>query len=618
MKIENMFFEFQYVNFFGDSYNISSNSIVCDSNAGYAEIYLKNIISSLEENGRKINIRFENDITEVVKKSAGKHYCENLESYGIEIYDNEIVLSSPSKRGLIYAVSTLWQLINANKISVGVIFDYPDKKVRGYRVYTPGRNSINAFKKMVDMLVFYKYNFIIIEVGGAMEYKKHPEINKKWVEFCAEVNKSPYEARRIQKETFPWAKNSIHADNGGGGFISQTEMREIIAYCHERELAVIPEVPSLSHSDYIVMAHPELNERKEDTYPDTYCPSNPESYEILFEIIDEVIDVFNPTYMNIGHDELYTVAICDKCKGKTPADIYVEDIVKINNYLKAKGIATLMWSDKLYGNLYVEYDGVLIPEGGTGNPEKGIPRLAECAGKIPKDITLLQWYWNFCTEEMEKEVCDMGYKMIYGNFIAIELDNYRKRSALTEGGFVSNWGSVEEEYMQRNGQNYALVSSAFIWWSNRYDNSLKGELLDKVKAELYCKYIKSLGCDYIELFHTTDYFREYNVFYDGYYIVPEEWIIGWHEVTYKDGTKAKFPVVYGYNIRNSTCEMPKEYKSAEAIGSEYVEILGATYPEIIDGKVFYKTAYKNPYPKKEIESIKYTPENEVLVDLIYD
>ena len=149
-------------------------------------------------------------------------------------------------------------------------------------------------------------------------------------------------------ETHPqWAKNSIHADNGGGSFITQDEMREIIAYCREREIEVIPEVPSLSHSDYIVMAHPDLNERKEDTYPDTYCPSNPKSYEILFDILDEVIEVFHPEYVNIGHDECYTLAKCDRCKGKAPADLYVEDITKINNYLNARDIKAIMWGEKV-------------------------------------------------------------------------------------------------------------------------------------------------------------------------------------------------------------------------------------------------------------------------------
>ena len=55
----------------------------------------------------------------------------------------------------------------------------------------------------------------------------------------------------------------------------------------------------------------EISERQNDPYPDTYCPSNPRSYEITFDILDEVIDVFHPKAINIGHDEFYSICVCD-------------------------------------------------------------------------------------------------------------------------------------------------------------------------------------------------------------------------------------------------------------------------------------------------------------------
>ena len=47
--------------------------------------------------------------------------------------------------------------------------------------------------------------------------------------------------------------------------------------------------PLLSHSDYICLAHPELREREEDPYPDTYCPSNPDTYRIVFDILEDCL-----------------------------------------------------------------------------------------------------------------------------------------------------------------------------------------------------------------------------------------------------------------------------------------------------------------------------------------
>ena len=103
-------------------------------------------------------------------------------------------------------------------------------------------------------------------------------------------------------------------ENGGGNFLTQEEVRDLADYCRERMLEVIPEVPSLGHCDYLMMGHMDIAERPEDPYADTYCPSNPASYELLFDVLDEVIEVFNPEVINIGHDEYYTIGVCEKCR----------------------------------------------------------------------------------------------------------------------------------------------------------------------------------------------------------------------------------------------------------------------------------------------------------------
>lgn len=212
-------------------------------------------------------------------------------------------------------------------------------------------------------------------------------------------------------------------------------------------------------------------------------------------------------------------------------------------------------------------------------------------------------------------------QLIYGNFRAVALEDYRERMSRVDGGYVSNWGSPQEEYMQRNGQNYSLLTTAWIFWSGAYDNSMSGAVNEKVKKELYKRYLRSLGKEIIEVTHTTDHFRPYKVFYDGYYIVPEEWIIGWHVVTYEDGTTAKLPVTYGYNIRcgrkPERKEPRKDRESTEGVSAADMEVWGATYPIEKDGRIFYKTAYTNPHPDKKIQSITYVAAGEIAVEAEY-
>ncbi len=606
MRYKNLFFDFNYINVLGESFKISKNSKIISDVQGYAADYAKSVLAEAAKGERNVEIFLRSATPcEIIERIDGYKSCP--EAYVIEITESEVKLFSESKRGLIYAVSTLKQLIQSDAVAPLILFDCPDKPVRGYRVFTPGRDSIAEFKKMIDMLVYYKYNSVMIEVGGAMEYERHPLINEKWVEFCGEVHKSPDESARIQHRTHPeWKKNSIHADNGDGGFISKSQMRELVNYCREREISVIPEIPTLSHSDYILRAYPELNERKADTYPDTYCPSNPKTYEVVFDIIDEILEVFSPEYVNIGHDECYTLGICERCRGKSPVDLYSDDIIKLSEYLKERGVKTFMWGEKLYNIHLVDRNGNKWSTGGAGNEKE--PTLYPCKHKIPTDVLQLHWFWLRSTYEEDKEIYDLGFRSVYGNFLAPELDDYRHRSALSAGAFVSNWGSLKEEYMQRNGQNFYLISGAYIFWCEDYDTPMKDFVYEITKKELYKRHLDSLGEDIIEIVHTTEHKRPYAAFYDGNYIVEENDTLGAYKLSYEDGKVFRLPVRYGYNILSED-ERGRGFKSTEAIPDAPIEVIGAAIPTELDGKIYYKTAYENPHPGGRIRKIEFSPEN---------
>lgn len=603
------FFSFRHIEKLGKPLILSSECEIKGDKDKFALSYAEDAKANFSHNGRNMDIVLVENIPDGIKARLGDSYKEHSESYAILVApeENAVYLYASSHKGLIYAVSTLIQLTESGDLTDRLfLFDYPDMDVRGYRVYTPSARQFDTFKAMVDKLVYYKYNSIIIEVGGAMEYKRHPEINEKWVEFCDEVGVSPDVAERIQRFTYPWRKDSIHYENGEGGFITQDEMREIVEYCKERGLDVIPEVPTLSHSDYIVRAFPELNERAEDAYPDTYCPSNPKTYEIVFDIIDEVVDVFKPEYINIGHDEYYTVAICPLCKGKSPVDIYVADITKINDYLKSKNIKAMMWADKFFGD----------PVTGNAYPQKFVPDLMGCRGKVPTDVILLNWAWPHNVQDQERLLHKLGYGLMFGNFDAISRPDYRANKEIHSGGFVSNWGSFDEKYMQRNQQNFWLANTAYVFWSADYTNKDAPALYEKVRRELYNDYKRTLGDSVIEICHTTSIERKYIWFWCGIFIVDSDWLIGNHKVTYTDGTEAELPVIYGYNIRGCDAEIKENFRDIEEdfntnTDSRHVEAIGASYPFLSDGKIWYKTAYANPYPDKEIAYI--TPAKDILI-----
>lgn len=608
-RIENMFFSFRYVSMDDKFFNLSSKSTVLAHDAGYALEYMTKTLEICPSEGEKMDISLILGINSDIIGRIGDAYIENDESYVVSISekDKKIELYSPTRRGLIFAVSTLRQLIEAGKVCDMLIFDSPDKGIRGYRMYTPGEAQIDDFKSLIDTLIYYKYNSVIIEVGGAMEYERHPEINKRWVEFCNEIMERPDKAVEIECRTYPWTKNSIHFENAQGKFISKKLMREIVEYCKEREMEVIPEVPTLSHSDYIVQAHPEIAERENDAYPDHYCTSDPRSYEIVFDIIDEVVEVFEPKYMNIGHDEFYSAAKCDRCKHRDPRDIYIGDIIKLRDYLYTKNITTIMWCDKLYEHLsYPHLDGSIRPFGACADPKGDVPSLLGCKHNMPRDVIMLNWCYGPDTVEETEELMDMGFKFIFGNYSATYNKDYPRARKVADGGFFSNWGYISDEYMQRNLQWKELLNNAQVFWDADYTYDDVSDVYKRTADELYARYKRSLGNNIIEFAHTTPFYKDHLPFWCGNFIVKDEWHMGDYIVKYDDGTTTKLPVYYGMNIHNDSA-YTKEDDGTLIIENKSLcnEALGTSLPFMCDGKVYYKTAFANPYPEKKIVSMDY-------------
>lgn len=533
----------------------------------------------------------------------------NDEEYAIVIGEETSVWAE-SMNGLIYGLSTLMQLADGDELTCRLIYDRPCSSMRGYRMYLPGRSSIGTFKKVIDLLAYYKYNIVMLEIGGAMEYKRHPEINAKWVEFCADVRRYSGRTHEIQHKSYQWEKNSIHCDNGDGGYLTQEECRDIAAYCHERGMEVIPECPTLSHCDYIVRAHPELRERENDYDPDTYCPSNPETYKIVFDILDEVIDVFSPKRINIGHDEMYSLAICEKCRDKDPADLYAGDITKIHDYLASKGVQTMMWGEKLLRAIDAK-SGARI--GGWGDPHdcNGVtyrhPTLYPCADKLPRDILMMHWFWTD-DPKLDDTYLDRDYKFIFANLSVIPCPDFRRRiDRGCVGGIVSNWGSNEDEYMQRNCQYYAMISTAYALWCDDYDDSVRGEIDDKTIRECYRLHYKGKK-HLIKVVHTTDCSIRYCVFYDGKFIDDAVYLLGHYELSYSDGTSVLFPVKYGTNISADKVEKMSGYTIPDCCGcASFREVTSSTIPHVDGDSIYYECGFENPHPEKIVAGFRYIP-----------
>ncbi len=542
------------------------------------------------------------------------------EEYAV-IFGRDTSVISPTENGLLLGFAALMMAVDAGETQPGVLYNWPKYAMRGYRAFIPGPQNIDSFKAVVDKMAYYQHNTLFLEVGGAMEYKRHPEINEKWVEYAADMHKYSGRSHEIQKQTYRWAKNSIHADNGDGLFLTQEQVRELIAYCRARGIDVIPEVPTLSHCDYLVMAHPEIREREGDAYPDTYCPNHPDTYKLVFDILDEVAEVFQSGIIHIGHDECYSIGICPRCQDTLPEDIYTADITRIHDYLAGKGIKAMMWSEKLltmYPNSYFTepYGGLerwkTYPD---GERVQICQKLYPCRDKLPRDIIMMHWYGIFGVET-DDVYHSRGYGMVYGNASIIQLEEWNRRAPKSLGAIASNWGSYAPEYMQRNLQNFDLVYNARALAGHDYDGSTdqRTRFVNETIDELFRSAHKD-KTDYIEAVHTTDKNIPYEIFYDGIFIEDEKYLLGEYELTFDDGTTARLPVKYGTHIScmnsDAKCvtigESITQQDSSLVESASYREVAGVSRPVISDGKILYQCRYANPRPGHDVVSFVYVP-----------
>lgn len=579
------------------------------------DLILRQILSQIktQKDGKftQISINHDNSIPE--------------DSFCISFEGEKITLSSSNRRGEIYAAYALLQQSQWNdqgEIPLGNGYCQPKCSFRGLKLYLPAKDKIDEFYKIVDMLCYYRYNTVILEIGGAMEYHAHPEINETWIEYCKDMASSPNRANEVQT-AYSWEKNSIHFENGGGNFLSQKTVKMLIGYCRERGLEVIPEVPCLSHADYLLLSHPELAERKEDPYPDAYCPSNPESYHLLFEVMDEIIEVFQPSIIHIGHDEYYSIGICERCKDKSGADIYADDVNKISDYLREKGIRPMLWADKLLNgavNNSVAHGGAELYSRDINGESKLIRKSTwEAIEKIPKELLAYHWYWGI-REDFDNDFHRHNIPIIYANFNSIAFPDWSRRlKAGALGAAPSHWSSVEEDTLQRNGVMLNIVYGAYMFWSNDYREADFSWLLPKCFNELFLyKNRKVLDAPHFEFIHTTTILRPF-VYLSSLPMQLENDTIGCYKVRYNDGSAYEIPIVYGKNITN--CErfwergLRMKIEGHQGVGDNMegydsytydtllTEVSYTTLPIKQDNRTYFKFITENPFPDKQIVSV---------------
>lgn len=535
------------------------------------------------------------------------------EAFLIKFTEKGVHVWSVCDAGFFYGIQTFLLKIAEMGFRAFSLYESP-RGIRGLKLYLPEptKEGFQDFKRIIDLAAQCKYNFIMLELGGALEYKSHPEINEGWIEYAKTMNEYPGKTLKIQNQ-FSWRKNSIHTENGGGKVLTQLQFTELAEYCRERYLEIIPEMPSLSHCDYLLSRHRELAERQEDPFPDTCCPLNPDFHKLYFELLDEVILLLHPRQIHIGHDEYYSAGLCPKCKGKNVAELYAQDVNKIVAYLRKRHINPIIWGEKLLNAHWRNGE----PIGGAACPAsdtlEALPATYQAIEQL-EELSVFHWYWNV-DRDLEKIYASHGMKYCFANFDPLAFKDWEKRISATyaSGICVSNWGQTNMRTLQRNGVLYNLVYASLLMWNPAFGSEDYPDLDKLVFKHLYnFRTLPAPDSAELTVCHTVQTAIPFQYFFDGFLLDERFYLLGHHIFRSKTmGMELRFPVIFGTNISNADLNTaryddPDSIKDAYEFDHRYPEISGECYPERdSSGIMWYYCRYPLPTNCTKLEYLRF-------------
>lgn len=358
-------------------------------------------------------------VTQIVKNIPQVELNSN-EAYRLHIMANNIQIDYTDEKGLYWAKQTLNQLALFKEEGVVYyplceIIDWPAFRIRGF-MQDVGRTFIplGELKREIELLSQFKINVfhwhLTEDIAWRLESKRYPQLTK-----------------------------AEHMIRNKGEFYTQSEARELVEFCKEHNILLIPEIDMPGHSEAFKRAL-------------GYDMQSPEGMVILKDLIDEICDLFDVPYLHIGTDEVEF----------TNPD-FVPEMV---NYIRRKGKKVISWNPGWHYNPG-EIDMTQLWSY-RGKAQKGIPAVDSRFHYLNHFDTFgdMVALYNSRIAEHEK-----GSDDIAGGIIAIWHDRNVEgaKNILNENNFYPNalafaeraWRGGGTEYFDKNGTILKENTQAF-------------------------------------------------------------------------------------------------------------------------------------------------------------
>jgi beta-L-N-acetylhexosaminidase len=308
------------------------------------------------------------------------------EAYKLNVSKKQVRIEASRPAGFYYALQTLKQLMPRN-VMAGVatsdhsqwslpsveIEDAPRFEWRGFML-DEGRHFFgkDEIKRVIDMMAIYKMNrfhwHLTEDQGWRIEIKKYPKLT----------------------ETGAWRNSKVLAygdvkpdGERYGGFYTQKDIKEIVAYAKKKFIEIIPEIDIPGHSQAAVAAYPEFlacdPENKHEVWlqqgisTDVINVANPKAMQFAKEVIDELTELFPFNYIHLGGDECPTNKWqqneeCKKLLSEIGSsnfrDLQIYFYKQLKDYIATKPAdqqrQLIFWNEVLHGNTSILGNDITI------------------------------------------------------------------------------------------------------------------------------------------------------------------------------------------------------------------------------------------------------------------
>lgn len=293
------------------------------------------------------------------------------EAYSINVSSDGILVRAVSPEGIYRATRTLLKSVGTEKTSSvefpsAEVSDWPRFGYRGLMLDVSRHFSdVEMVKRTIDMLALHQLNIfhwhLTDDQGWRIEIKSHPELTE-----VGAWRDDTVVGRYLGGTDYP-TDGKRH-----GGFYTQEQIREIVAYAKERYIEIIPEIDLPGHTSAVLAAYPQLGcEDKEykvanrwGVIRDVLCAGNPASLDLFKDIMDEVCDLFPGKYIHLGGDECVKDRwkACPKCQRKIrelglkdgsrySKEDYLQSwfMGEVASFVQSKGKRVIGWDEILEG-----------------------------------------------------------------------------------------------------------------------------------------------------------------------------------------------------------------------------------------------------------------------------